>query len=144
MSQHSDSAKIPLTTKRIGLAVLACVLVLLAGACGSQAAPITAHGALEVAVSPNDGESTSQAYPDINPGSQVTVINSGNDVIATGTLVFGHIDATQGETDYYTFTVTVPAGLPRYGIQVGNGHGTIWESAAQMKAGPSLCLGDFC
>jgi hypothetical protein len=113
-------------------------------ACSSAPSAITTHGKVEVTVAPLDGTSTSNAYPDINPGSQVVVINSDNDTIATGTLSFQYSDTVQGDSDYYTFTVTVPGGLPRYGIEVGNGHGTLWESAAQMKAGPSLCLGDFC
>jgi hypothetical protein len=43
----------------------------------------------------------------------------------------------------YDFTVTVPGGLDRYGVKLGQNRGTIYESAKQMKQGPSLSLGSL-
>jgi len=43
----------------------------------------------------------------------------------------------------FDFMLTVPAGLPGYGIAVGTGHGVAWFSAAQMLAGPVLTLGSL-
>jgi hypothetical protein len=41
------------------------------------------------------------------------------------------------------FTVTVPAGLARYGVTIGSGHGTTWFTAAQMSHGPAVSLGSL-
>jgi hypothetical protein len=75
-------------------------------------------------------------------GTQVVVVNSSNDVIGTSTLqAAGHSTILLYQEDAYKFTVTVPQGQTRYGIQVGGtSHGTIWESAKQMQAGPALSL----
>lgn len=43
----------------------------------------------------------------------------------------------------FSFTVSVPGGLPRYGIQVGQNWGTVWESASEMQKGPALTLGSL-
>jgi hypothetical protein len=100
------------------------------------------------------------AYPDIASGSQVTVTDSPGKVIGTGTLSYDPVQtattlvtATAGTgltaseltafVAVYDFTVTVPGGLDRYGITVGQNRGTIYETATQMKKGPSLTLGSL-
>jgi len=45
-----------------------------------------------------------------------------------------------GAETWYTFTVTVPAGESRYGIEVSH-RGTIWFTPQQMQKGPGLSLG---
>jgi hypothetical protein len=75
-------------------------------------------------------------------GSQVVVVNSSGTVIGNGTLAAvssGPGIDNFGEEDVFSFKLTVPGGLARYGIQVGGtSHGTVWESAAQMQSGPAL------
>jgi hypothetical protein len=122
--------------------VIAVVLIL-----GGSAGSITAHGTEEVSVSPLDGTTVQDAYPDVTEGSQVTVVNSSGQVIGTGTLSYDAADAVSQDlewSEFYQFSVTVPGGQPRYGIQVGSGHGTVWFTAQQMQHGPGLCLGDGC
>jgi hypothetical protein len=113
------------------IAVAACT----AAACSSAPAPITAHGT--VTVDYNQG-----ASDDLSDGNQVVIVNSAGTVVGTGTLALQHSGPGLlgfGEEDVFMFRVTVPGGLPRYGIQVnGTGHGTLWDSAAQMKSGPAV------
>jgi hypothetical protein len=76
---------------------------------------------------------------DLSDGSQIVVVNSAG----TGTLsTSGGTNLGGGDfADTFSFTVTVPGDLARYGIQVGGtSHGTVWESAQQMKSGPALTL----
>ena len=122
--------------KRTGLSLAAVAAVLLAAAgCSSSPAPITAHGTVTVDYTSSD---------DLSGGSQVVIVNSAGTVVGNGTLTLRHSGPgllNFGEEDVFGFTVTVPGGLPRYGIQVGGtSHGTVWDSAAQMKTGPSLSL----
>jgi len=87
------------------------------------------------------------------------VTDSSGKVIGTGTLSYSSADtaaflleATAGtgltaaelepDVAVYTFTVTVPGGLARYGITVGRNRGVIYESASQMKD-PGLTLGSL-
>lgn len=118
-----------------GLVVIVAVIVALTLTAGQPA--ITAHGSLTVDYSQSLGD-------DIQDGAGVVVINSAGTVIANGVLKFKTTDDMGlliGEADLFTFTVQVPGGLPRYGIQVqGVNHGTVWFSATQMKAGPGLSL----
>lgn len=127
---------------------------LLAVALTSKPSSFTAHGLEEVCVDALD----------VTDGSQVTVTDSSGKVIGTGTLHTDNSKAAQAiesesallsaalgpmsdgsSTSVYDFTVTVPAGLDRYGVSVGGGsHGTLWESEAQMKAGPQIGLGCLC
>jgi hypothetical protein len=130
-------------------AVIVVVIVALALVLGlgGSAGSITAHGTEEVSVNPLDGTSVQDAFPDVTDGSQVTVVNSSGQVIGTGTLSYDPSDAISGDpewSEFYDFTVTVSGGQPRYGIQVGSGHGTVWFTAQQMQRGPTLCLGDGC
>ena len=107
-------------------------------ACSSGPAPITAHGKITVDYTdPSVGD-------DLSDGSQVVVVNSAGTVVGTGTLAVkssGPGLDNIGSEDVFTFQVTVPGGLPRYGIQVGGtSHGTVWQSAAQMQSGPALSI----
>jgi hypothetical protein len=128
----------------MGGVVLAAVAALGVGAlvagCSSGPGTLTVHGTDEVDYST---QGASDPYSD---GTQVVIYNSDNDVIATGTLSTAPqqpnpLNGEFGlEADYYTFTVTVPAGLSRYGIEIGGQHGIVWESEKQMKSGPGLDL----
>jgi hypothetical protein len=117
-------------------------IALLSGltACGG-ASTLTAHGTETVAVSVLDGESAREAFPDVTDGSQVTVMDSTRNIIGNGIL---SETSTSIAEEQFRFTVTVPGGLARYGIQVGSNRGTLWFSNKQMRQGPGLCLGDGC
>ena len=149
-----------MTTRRPALLIAAALTLTAAAGCSSSPAPITAHGMLTVYDSPFSGLSMADAYPDITDGSQVTVTDPSGTVFGNGTLSYSKADTLrfllEAEAQYpqigatlasdiaiYTFTVTVPGGEPRYGIQAGRNRGTIWQSAAQMKAGPGLTLGSL-
>jgi hypothetical protein len=122
--------------KRTGLFLAAVTVALLTAAgCSSSPAPINAHGTVTVDYTSAD---------DLSDGSQVVIVNSAGTVVGNGTLALKHSGPgllNIGEEDVFSFTVTVPGGLPRYGIQVGGtSHGTVWNSTAQMKSGPALSL----
>jgi hypothetical protein len=123
-------------------AALAGALML--NAFGSQVAPITAHGQVETSVGIFDGDTPADAFPDIQDGGQVTVTGPSGVVLATGTLAETSAPGTVAVWDFYTFTVTVPGGQARYGIQIGRDRGTVWYSGAEMRSGPALCVGDAC
>jgi hypothetical protein len=113
--------------------LLAAACAVLIGGCSSAPAPITAHGTVTVDYTSSD---------DLSDGSQVVIVNSAGTVVGNGTLALKHsgpgLDGLD-EEDVFGFTVTVPGGLPRYGIQVnGTRHGTLWDSASQMKSGPGV------
>lgn len=123
--------------KRVaGLALLPFLAVLSIAACSSGPGQITVKGKVEV------DYTVSGASDPYSDGTQVVVYNSDHDVIGTGTLSAstGTTAPFGGYADNYTFTVTLPAGLPRYGFEVGGQHGMVWESAKQLTAGPSLDL----
>jgi hypothetical protein len=145
--------------RTISALIAATAAVTALAGCGGPG-NIAAHGTLQVFASPLSGQSVTDSYPDITSGSQVTVKNPSGTVIGTGTLAFDAKGTHTAETlfasglgggttpaqyaewvEAFTFTVKVPAGLARYGIQVGSGRGTIWFSAAQMSKGPGLSLG---
>lgn len=123
--------------KGIGLLAAVTAALLAAGGCLSGPASITANGKVTVDYTGSTGD-------DLSDGSQVVIVNSAGTVIGTGTLALKHSGPgllNIGEEDVFSFKVTVPGGLPRYGIQVGGtSHGTVWDSAAQMKSGPALSL----
>lgn len=121
----------------IGLTLLPFLVAPALAACSSGPAQVKVKGTVEVDYSTSSG--VSDPYSD---GTQVVVYNSDNQVIATGTLANQSFSGSvfADEADTYTFSVTVPDGLPRYGIEVGGQHGIVWESEAQMKAGPGLTL----
>lgn len=138
----------------------AAISVLAVTACGSSPPPVTTHGELTVYNSPVSGLSMSEAYPDVTDGSQITVTDSSDKVIGTGTLSYSKADTfsflVQAEIKYpqigqslssdialYRFTVTdLPGGLPRYGFSIGKGRGTIWVNAKDVKD-PGLSLGSL-
>ena len=68
----------------IALIVLALVLA----ACSSSPAAFAAHGRLTASAGLMSGGPPSELFPDISDGGQVTVVNSSNTVIGTGTLHF--------------------------------------------------------
>lgn len=111
----------------------------LVAGCSSSPAPINAHGTVTVDYTDPSMGGTAD---DLSGGDQVVIVNSAGAVIGTGTLAVvssgpGLDDI--GDEDVFSFKVTVPGGLPRYGIQVnGTKHGTLWDSAAQMKSGPGV------
>jgi hypothetical protein len=116
-------------------------VVFAAAGCSSAPASVTASGKVTV-------EYTSTAIggagDDLSDGDQVVVVNSAGTVIGNGTLATvssGPGTDNIGSEDVFSFKVTVPGGLPRYGIQVnGTRHGTLWESAKQMQAGPGVLI----
>lgn len=144
----------------IAIAITGAAAGLVLTGCGSSApAPIRSHGVVTVFASPDDGETVQDAYPDIATGGQVTIVDSSGKVVATGTLTYNPqqtasmlTKATAGTampasdlTTFiadYDFTVSVPGGLARYGIKVGQNRGTIYETASQMKH-PALTLGSL-
>jgi hypothetical protein len=125
-------------TRKICLVLAAAGAAVTVTACSSSPASITASGKVTVDYTMLVAGGTGD---DLSDGSQVVVVNSSGTVIGNGTLAGsgGGGLGGYGMADVFTFKVTVPGGLPRYGIQVGGtSHGTAWESAAQMQTGPAL------
>ena len=131
-------------------------------ACGGGPGSITAKGTVSVFANSFGGSSVQDAYPDITPGGQVTVVDSSGKVIGTGTLAPDQAIVAQAEAAWaaqtgssngaaalatfvegFSFTATVPGGLSQYGIQVGQNRGTVWESVSEMQKGPTLTLGSL-
>ena len=141
------------------IGALAVAGVIISFLSGSTAPPVTSHGTVTLYSGLLSGLNVQDSYPDITSGSQVTVTDSAGKVIGTGTLSYSSAqtsalvllsalaaklpsyDFTQ-DVAVYTFTVTVPGGLPRYGLTVGRNRGIIYESASQMKD-PGLTLGSL-
>lgn len=122
---------------------LAGVLLVAAGllARGAFPAPmITVHGTEQLTVSSLDGMSVTGAFRDITGGTPVTVVNGSGAVIARGALAASDPSSWGSQDAVYAFTVSVPAGESRYGIQIGRDRGTVWFSESQMRAGPALFL----
>ena len=127
--------------------VVAIAAVLAITLLSGSSSSITAHGTMDV-VDFFGGCQT--AFSDISDGTQVVVTDSSGQVIATGNLSYNASvsntlsppSPVSGTQCVYNFTVTVPNGLPRYGITISH-RGTIYFSAAQMSQGPglSLCTG---
>ncbi len=101
---------------------------------------LAVHGTEQVVVTSFDGMSTSGAFPDITAGSPVTVVDTSGHVLGTGTLAASDPSSWGSQDAVYSFIVTVPAGEPRYGIEIGRNRGTEWFSEAQMRSGPSLSV----
>jgi hypothetical protein len=128
--------------KRTGLSLAAVTAALLTAAgCSAGPAPITAHGTVTVDYTSSAGGGPGDS---LNDGDQVVIVNSSGTVVGNGILATQSFSTTADAPDWedvFSFKVTVPGALPRYGIQVnGTSHGTVWESAAQMKSGPALSL----
>ena len=141
------------------LIAAAIVAAVLAG-CSSGPPPVKSHGTITLMANPLGGDPVSEAYPDVTDGSQVIITDSSGKVIGTGTLspdigqesVLRQMTAASLKVDadllapdivVYQFAVTVPGGLDRYGVKVGQNRGTIYETAKEMKNGPSLTLGSL-
>jgi len=124
----------------VAIGIVVTLLLTLSGA-GS----ITAHGSMEV----DDFTGsclTDPGFSDITQGTQVVVTNSGGQVVGTSALNYDAQDsAAQSGLQpglsvcIYTFTVSVPGGLSRYGITVSH-RGTVWFTVAQMSKGPGLSI----
>jgi hypothetical protein len=134
--------------KPLYLVAVIAAAVVVAG-CGGPGT-FTAHGTDLVCADITSGTSAADAYPDISDGGQVTVTDSTGKVIGTGTLVSTPVPtkvASLGGASVaeffgsYKFSVTVPGGLQRYGIQIGQNRGTVWFSPSKMQSGPSVSLG---
>lgn len=130
-----------LITLAIVGAIGVVVTLLTVGGAGS----IAAHGSMEVDDF-NGSCLTDPGFSDITQGTQVVVTNSGGQVVGTSALNYSAQDsAAQSGLQsglsvcIYTFTVSVPGGLPRYGITVSH-RGTVWFTATQMSKGPGLSL----
>jgi hypothetical protein len=122
---------------------LAGVLIGAAGllARGAFPAPmITVHGTEQVVVTSFDGMSITGAFPDITGGTPVIVVNGSGAVIARGALAASDPSSWGPQDAVYAFSVSVPGGESRYGIQIGRNRGTAWFSQRQMRAGPALFL----
>lgn len=141
------------------LIATAIAVAFLAG-CSSGPPPVKSHGTVTLMANPLSGDPVSQAYPDVTDGSQVVVTDSSGKVIGTGTLTPDtaeesvlrqmtaaslkvNADLLAPDIVVYQFVVTVPGGLDRYGVKVGQNRGTIYETAEEMKDGPSLTLGSL-
>jgi hypothetical protein len=128
--------------------------------CGGGPGNFTAKGTVEVFANAFGGSSVQDAYPDIAAGGTVTVVDSSGKVIGTGTLSPNLALVRQAETlfaaqtggsgvamaefvEAFSFSTAVPGGESRYGIQVGQNRGTVWESQSQMQKGPALTLGSL-
>lgn len=120
---------------------IAITLVLTLGGAGN----ITARGSVEV--DDFTGQCLSDpGFSDITEGIQVVVTDSGGSVVGTSQLGYDtQASALQSSLQpglsvcIYTFKVTVPGRLARYGITVSH-RGTVWFTPAQMAEGPGLSV----
>jgi len=116
---------------KTALGILAVALSI--AGCSSTPAEMTVHGTV-----------TEQNILDDTPvqdGSQVTVTDPSGKVLAFTSL---SEDSSTESLIMFTFTVKVPEGESSYGIAVSGAPGTVHYTQQQMKAGPSLCVGDAC
>jgi len=119
---------------KFGAAAATAVLILTA--CSSGEANITAKGMVRVCQGGADNTG-------LTAGSQVTVVDPTSKVVGVSSLTeMSNPPATDTAALYgdYTFTVTVPGGLPHYGIEVGTGAAPVWFSVNQMKSGPTITV----
>lgn len=101
-------------------------------------AQFTARGFVQVTTPAMSGQAPQQAFPDIAAGDEVTVVDSSGTVVSSGILTQGMSSAGLVNSQFLDFTLSVPAGLDRYGIRVGLDRGTVWFTREQMRAGPEL------
>ena len=136
----------PLLRRPAALTALGVAVAALAAAAGLYASGafrtqvLTVHGTEQLVVNSFDGMSTESAFPDITAGSPVTVVDDSGAVIGTGTLAASDPSSWGPQDAVYAFVVSVPAGQPRYGIEIGRNRGTEWFTEDQMRKGPSLSL----
>jgi hypothetical protein len=115
------------------------VISLLAAGMFSQGS-MTVHGTEQVLVNSFDGMDISTAFPDITAGSAVTVVDQSGKVIGNSYLVASDPTSWGPQDAVYSFTVTVPAGESRYGVEIGRNRGTAWFNTQQMRADPALSV----
>ena len=131
----------PVALAALGVAVAALVTGAALYASGVfRTQMLTVRGTEQVVVNSFDGMSTDSAFPDITAGSAVTVVDDSGSVIGTGTLTASDPSSWGPQDAVYAFVVTVPAGQPRYGIEIGRNRGTEWFTEDQMRSGPSLSV----
>lgn len=115
------------------------VLAALAAGCSSGSSTpssMTVHGRAKVCQGGADNTG-------LTAGSQVAVVSPAGTVVGNSSLVE---EANPPASDTaaligdYTFTLTVPGGQPRYGVEVGAGAPPVWFSAAEMKSGPVVAV----
>lgn len=80
-------------------------------------------------------------YTDITAGTEVDVTDSAGKVIALGHLADGTVTDDAANCSFPFAVGGVPTKTGIYGIQVGH-RGTIHYSAADLRNGPALTLGD--
>ncbi len=131
----------PAVLTALGVVVAALVAVAALYASGVfRTEMLTVRGTEQVVVNSFDGMSTGSAFPDITAGSAVRVVDSSGTVIGAGTLAASDPSSWGPQDAVYAFVVTVPAGQPRYGIEIGRNRGTEWFTEDQMRKGPSLSV----
>lgn len=133
-------------TRIVGIAAAGITVVFIIGhLIGAAAGPgqETVHGAMQVQES---CEEAGIDYPDIDQGTQVVVTDDTGKVLGSGALGEMKVDDSGVDFDGYgqtcdsSFSVQVPAGQARYGVEVGR-RGTVWFTGDQMQRGPVLTLG---
>ena len=122
----------------VAAALVAAAALYASGVFGGQM--LTVRGTEQVVVNSFDGMSTDGAFPDITAGSAVTVVDTSGRILGLGTLAASDPSSWGLQDAVYSFIVTVPAGEPRYGIEIGRNRGTAWFSEAQLRKGPSLSV----
>jgi hypothetical protein len=141
---------------RLPAAAALAILLVATASCATAATGLeTVRGHQVVLIIP-DAEDVSTTFPDILDGTVVVVQDGKGHRIGSGVLDYNHkasgADYVRFNSDpenggnfvaVFDFTVRVPVGLSRYGIEVGSGHGVAWFSADQMSAGPVLTLGSL-
>ena len=127
------------------LIVIPAIAAFAVTGCGGTPSDMTVHGTLEVAV--QDYSEFAQLYEQAYTGNaQVTVTDPSGKVIAATTADGQKVNqSSQSETIVWGWTAKVPEGLSLYGVSVTEGAGKPLQfTAAQMKQGPGVCLGDAC
>jgi hypothetical protein len=114
------------------------VLVLIPlAACSSSPAPITVNGTVQVSI--NEADNIGNPGSAVNPfgnGGTVTVVSGAGKTLAEGPVTPSkNAGEDEGSTAVlnYQFSLSVPGGQPRYGLELSGVTGIAWETPAQMK-----------
>lgn len=132
----------PVLLAGLGVAAVAVSLAALFAAGVFTQQMMTVHGTEQVVVNAATGMSAAAAFPDITTGTPVTVVNPAGHVIGTGALSASDPSSWGQQNAVFSFTVAVPAGESRYGVEIGRNRGTNWFSPAQMRKGPAIFVSD--